>query len=221
MDLPARTHQGLTPQQLIVVAALTAGVVTLISKWLLDRDQRAREAARAEEQRQRQNQLASLVLAQIAAEYQARQRRDEEARAAEARRVREHREAEARRDREHREAEQRRVREHREAEQRRIRDAQSAETKRFGSARAAEQRRQQGFALHEAGRANTISEWLAQAQREQRRALDELAERLEETKSHGLWLAGLADEAAPPRATNFFDTESAYADLDRFSSHAH
>lgn len=199
MDLPSRTNQELTPQQLIVVAALTAGVVTLICKWLLDRDQRAREAAREAEQRQRQNQLASLVLAQIAAEYQARQRRDEEAR----------------------EAEQRRDRQHREAEQRRIRDAQSAETKRFGSARAAEQRREQRFAVHEAGRAATTSEWLAQAQREQRRALDEVAERLEETRSHGLWLAGLVHEAAPPRATNFFDTESAYADLDRFSRHAH
>ena len=199
MDLPSRTNQELTPQQLIVVAALTAGVVTLICKWLLDRDQRAREAAREAEQRQRQNQLASLVLAQIAAEYQARQRRDEEAR----------------------EAEQRRVRQHREAEQRRIRDAQSAETKRFGSARAAEQRREQRFAVHEAGRAATTSEWLAQAQREQRRALDEVAERLEETRSHGLWLAGLVDEATPPRATNFFDTESTYADLDRFSRHAH
>jgi len=210
MDLPSRTNQELTPQQLIVVAALTAGVVTLICKWLLDRDQRAREAAREAEQRQRQNQLASLVLAQIAAEYQARQRRDEEAREAEARRVRQHREAEQRRDRQHREA-----------EQRRIRDAQSAETKRFGSARAAEQRREQRFAVHEAGRAATTSEWLAQAQREQRRALDEVAERLEETKSHGLWLAGLVHEAAPPRATNFFDTESAYADLDRFSRHAH
>lgn len=199
MDLPSRTNQELTPQQLIVVAALTAGVVTLICKWLLDRDQRAREAAREAEQRQRQNQLASLVLAQIAAEYQARQRRDEEAR----------------------EAEQRRDRQHREAEQRRIRDAQSAETKRFGSARAAEQRREQRFAVHEAGRAATTSEWLAQAQREQRRALDEVAERLEETRSHGLWLAGLVDEATPPRATNFFDTESTYADLDRFSRHAH